>query len=487
MMAKSAKAVPAARKTDTGEDHASSRGMLLTVLLVPLLALAAYRLAAQAAAAPPTAAPSAAVRRHHLSPGVLAEEEGAAWANATSFEEFFEAIVPWQPLRGAWMRAPLFFGKALPFVRGFVTLERDVMDLVEAGGSGFFVTDATRKDVRSWTAIVDKSKQRGSRPMLQEALNDGVAAWNNAGALWPSLGRLSRLAQRFIGLPSNANVYVQGASGGEPVGFEQGIPLHNDKQDVFILQTEGRKRWRVYAPPHQSTVEGTWIYNRGKEGNVLRREHVPELLVDVVLAPGEVLYIPAMFPHETAIDETAIDDAYAAGATGRTVATHVTLGFETHTYGFDYWFLQNCFRIKFGGPSLSKLLNKHMAEVSDEEAADLHHTPGFGAIKGSKAERLDHLCKLLRIGERFGDKKMLPDGIRCSEVTELTDMVLAFFDGHLGRFLAAKDEIHDPEAVAATPAADRAARNARIRKEKQDSATKEMEGFCTDFNVVTFT
>ena len=98
----------------------------------------------------------------------------------------------------------------------------------------------------------DKSSQPGSEEALREELRDGVTTWNNAGALWPSVGRLCMLEQRFVGLPSNAYLYVQ--AGGKRT-FDQGIPLHNDKLDVFILQTEGHKHWRVYAPPHQSTVK----------------------------------------------------------------------------------------------------------------------------------------------------------------------------------------------------------------------------------------
>ena len=71
------------------------------------------------------------------------------------------------------------------------------------------------------------------------------------------------------------------------------VPLHSDKQDTLILQTQGQKRWRIYDPPHQSGLAdgSTWIYNRGKDGNVLREEESPAgMVLDVVLVPGDALF-----------------------------------------------------------------------------------------------------------------------------------------------------------------------------------------------------
>ena len=46
-----------------------------------------------------------------------------------------------------------------------------------------------------------------------------------------------------FGLPAGLNLYLTAA--GTPVS----APPHSDKQDVFVVQTAGKKRWRVYAPP----------------------------------------------------------------------------------------------------------------------------------------------------------------------------------------------------------------------------------------------
>ena len=44
-------------------------------------------------------------------------------------------------------------------------------------------------------------------------------------------------------LPTALNMYITAA------GQQVSAPPHTDKQDVFVVQTQGRKHWRVFAPP----------------------------------------------------------------------------------------------------------------------------------------------------------------------------------------------------------------------------------------------
>jgi 50S ribosomal protein L16 3-hydroxylase len=75
------------------------------------------------------------------------------------------------------------------------------------------------------------------------------------------------------------------ASFATPLG---GVGPHIDNYDVFIIQGEGERRWRV-----------------GDKGNHQRRNNDPmspmvedfSPIIDVVLKKGDVLYIPPGFPH----------------------------------------------------------------------------------------------------------------------------------------------------------------------------------------------
>jgi lysine-specific demethylase/histidyl-hydroxylase NO66 len=76
----------------------------------------------------------------------------------------------------------------------------------------------------------------------------------------------------------------------------QGFAPHYDDVDVFILQLEGYKRWRVYAPfnkretlPRESSRDYT---DKEVEENIGEEE------MDVVLGPGDVLYLPRGWIHQ---------------------------------------------------------------------------------------------------------------------------------------------------------------------------------------------
>ena len=69
----------------------------------------------------------------------------------------------------------------------------------------------------------------------------------------------------------------------------QGFASQCDDVDVFVMQLEGYKRRRMYAPfgkeetlPHKSSRDYTddEVEERGEE------------VLDVVLGPGDVLYLP---------------------------------------------------------------------------------------------------------------------------------------------------------------------------------------------------
>jgi len=76
----------------------------------------------------------------------------------------------------------------------------------------------------------------------------------------------------------------------------QGFAPHYDDVDVLILQLEGYKRWRVYAPfnkretlPRESSRDYT---EKEMEDNMAGEE------MDVVLGPGDVLYLPRGWIHQ---------------------------------------------------------------------------------------------------------------------------------------------------------------------------------------------
>jgi ribosomal protein L16 Arg81 hydroxylase len=117
--------------------------------------------------------------------------------------------------------------------------------------------------------------------------------FNSAGGFIPKLAGVCLDAVNAFQLPIAINVYLTN------VGQKTSAPPHTDKQDVFVLQTQGSKRWRVFTPPPPSKLYRVDPFARGKGKDILDWKELEKPLLDVVLSPGQILYVPGGFPHAT--------------------------------------------------------------------------------------------------------------------------------------------------------------------------------------------
>lgn len=98
----------------------------------------------------------------------------------------------------------------------------------------------------------------------------------------------------------------------------QAVPPHADDRDVLVLQVLGSKTWKVYQKipvpypyPHEQV---------GKAGlDVPEAVTQGEVLIEVVLKPGDVLYMPRGYVHQ-------------ARATKSEPSFHVTIALATHDW-----------------------------------------------------------------------------------------------------------------------------------------------------------
>ena len=110
-----------------------------------------------------------------------------------------------------------------------------------------------------------------------------------------------------LGHPVQINAYVTPPQA-------QGFSDHYDVHDVFVLQIAGEKRWFIHEPVlRHPTRDQPWTDRRAAVEAAARQKP----LIDVVLRPGDALYLPAGFLH-------------AAQALGETSA-HLTVGVHTWT------------------------------------------------------------------------------------------------------------------------------------------------------------
>jgi lysine-specific demethylase/histidyl-hydroxylase NO66 len=110
-------------------------------------------------------------------------------------------------------------------------------------------------------------------PRVLRLLDEGATlVLQGAHRYHPPLARFCRELEAALGHPSQVNAYVT------PPGA-RGLAVHHDSHDVFVLQAFGTKHWEIHATPYE------------------QREPQPPAPRDVVLTPGDALYLPKGTPH----------------------------------------------------------------------------------------------------------------------------------------------------------------------------------------------
>ena len=74
--------------------------------------------------------------------------------------------------------------------------------------------------------------------------------------------------------------------------------LHFDRYDIFVLQIQGRKRWRLFNP---------LAIPDNRIGAALEWGEVGDPVIDVIVEPGDLVYIPPHTPHVvTTVDSHSV-------------------------------------------------------------------------------------------------------------------------------------------------------------------------------------
>ena len=104
---------------------------------------------------------------------------------------------------------------------------------------------------------------------------------------WEPLLAFSQQLAADLGHPVQVNAYLTPPQ-------SQGFGAHYDVHDVFVLQVEGAKRWHIHAPVHPLPL-------RSQPGDAyaaqIAHAAAQEPLLDVVLRPGDCLYLPRGYLH----------------------------------------------------------------------------------------------------------------------------------------------------------------------------------------------
>jgi ribosomal protein L16 Arg81 hydroxylase len=114
---------------------------------------------------------------------------------------------------------------------------------------------------------------------------------------WPPLVDFATDLAAELGHPVQVNAYITPPE-------NRGFAAHYDVHDVFVLQVGGHKRWHVHEPVVRNPLpDQPWQQHRAAVAS--RAAEQP--LIDVVLEPGDSLYLPRGYLHSAdALGEISI-------------------------------------------------------------------------------------------------------------------------------------------------------------------------------------
>lgn len=127
---------------------------------------------------------------------------------------------------------------------------------------------------------------------------------NQAQRIVPALGRLCQGIEHVFSCHTQTNLYLTPA-------HAQGFPVHFDNHDVFVIQIEGEKRWRLYDVPLDTPYRGEHFVSRVHEKGELRHEFL--------MKAGDVAYVPRGMMHDALTE-------------GDHPSLHITVGLISRTW-----------------------------------------------------------------------------------------------------------------------------------------------------------
>lgn len=214
---------------------------------------------------------------------------------------------------------------------------------------------------------------RANSADVWESYNEGCSIrFLNPHLFFPSIYRLNSSLQEYFSCMVGANVYLTPPN-------SQGFAPHYDDIEAFVLQVEGKKHWRVYAP---RSVEET--LPRVSSPN-FRQEDIGEPIMDIVLEPGDLLYFPRGFIHQA-----------------NTVPGHHSLHITLSTYQKNSWadLMEHCMK-----SALAEAIRNNV-EFRRGVPLDMgQHLGAVHAYTGEKdsAERKKMLSQVKSLFSRLGD------------------------------------------------------------------------------------
>ncbi len=147
---------------------------------------------------------------------------------------------------------------------------------------------------KHFTGVEDQSIGTQQRGELVHALQNGYTLQFLGVHMWmKKLARFGIDLSRATTRTSSINLYIT------PPSVETSLSPHTDFQDSFMVQLQGRKRWRLWKFPDLE-LPTRFRHIKGRDpGDEIDVDILGKPLLDIVLNPGDVLFVPRGCLHTT--------------------------------------------------------------------------------------------------------------------------------------------------------------------------------------------
>jgi lysine-specific demethylase/histidyl-hydroxylase NO66 len=215
-------------------------------------------------------------------------------------------------LKEHWQRQPLYRPGADPSGYADVLSFADVDELLSGRGMRHPAVRVVEGGTKIPRQHYTTTARVGGEPVA-DVVHAG-RLWDRFGAgativlnslqrYWPPVSRFCRDLESSLNHAVQANAYVTPP-------HEQGLNVHYDTHDVFVLQLAGTKQWKLFG-------EGMTLPLASQHGSsTLTFDDPPQ--AQMTLAPGDCLYVPRGHLH--------------AAQSGDHVSVHLTVGILTFTW-----------------------------------------------------------------------------------------------------------------------------------------------------------
>lgn len=187
-----------------------------------------------------------------------------------------QEITPAIFLNQYWQKKPLIIRQGMPEIIGQFT-PKDIIDLAQEEEINARLIKQYDEDKWNFKASPLSHQDFTDMPEKWSVLVQNMEQWSiELGELWNKFG--------FIPQWQRDDIMVSYAPKGGSVG------KHYDEYDVFLVQGYGHRRWQL----------GKWCDSSTefKPNQPIRIfDDMGELVIDEIMAPGDVLYVPARMAH----------------------------------------------------------------------------------------------------------------------------------------------------------------------------------------------